>query len=172
MSNEVQSYLLRSASADEINRLHAESEKARAESRDMLHVAVAAAWKAGQLLLAEKRTVRRTMGPGAWILWLERYFAGTPRTAQHYMRLASTVADVSFLRGMSLRQAYFILGIATEPKSPARSVMLRPVPQYATLAVRLLALLPTRSNSISPEMQRAYRQDFRPLYERLRILFE
>ena len=172
MSNEVQSSLPRSARADEINRLHAESEKTRAESRDMLHVAVVAAWKAGQLLLAEKRTVRRTMGPGAWILWLERYFAGTPRTAQHYMRLASRVADVSFLRGMSLRQAYFSLGIATEPKSPARSVMLRPVPRYATLAVRLLAVLPARSNSISPEMQRIYRQDFRPLYERLRSWFE
>ncbi len=172
MSNEVQSSLPRSDSANEINRLHAEAEKLRAESRDMLHVALVAAWKAGQLLLAEKRSVRRTMGPGAWILWLERHFVGTPRTAQHYMRLASTVADVSFLQGMSLRQVYFSLGIATEPKSPACSVMLRPVPRHATLAVRLLALLPTRSNSISPEMQRAYWQDFRPLYERLRLLFE
>ncbi len=172
MSNEVQSSFPRPTSADEINRLHAESEKSRVESHAMLHVALEAAWKAGQLLLAEKRTVRRTMGPGAWILWLERYFAGTPRTAQHYMRLASIVADVSFLQGMSLRQAYFSLGIATEPKSPARSAMLRPVPQHATLAVRLLALLPAKSNSISPEMQRAYRQDFRPLYERLRLLFE
>ena len=172
MSNEVQSSLSGSASADEVNRLHAEAEKSRAKSREMIDVALVAAWKAGQLLLVEKRTVRRTMGPGAWILWLERYFVGTPRTAQHYMRLASTVADISFLRGMSLRQAYSILGIATEPKSPARSVMLRPISPHATLAVRLLALLPTRSNSISPEMQRTYRQDFRPLYERLRILFE
>ena len=172
MSNEVQSSLSRSTSADEINRLHAEAEKLRAESCDTLHVALVAAWKAGQLLVAEKRSVRRTMGPGAWILWLERYFTGTPRTAQHYMRLANTVADVSFLQGMSLRQAYFSLGIATEPKSPARSVVLHPVPKYATLTVRLLALLPAPSNSISPEMQRAYRQDFRPLYERLRLLFE
>lgn len=172
MSNQMQSPPPRSANADEINRLHAEAEKLRAESRDTLHVALVAAWKAGQLLVAEKSSVRRTMGPGAWILWLERHFTGTPRTAQHYMRLASTVADVSFLQGMSLRQAYFSLGIATEPKSPARSVVLRPVPQHATLAVRLLALLPVRSNSISPEMQRTYRQDFRPLYERLRLLFE
>ena len=172
MSNEVQSFLPRSAGADEINRLHAEAEKLRADSRDMLYFALVAAWKAGQLLTAEKRNVRRTMGPGAWILWLDRHFTGTPRTAQHYMRLASTVGDVSFLQGMSLRQVYFSLGIATEPKSPARSVVLRPVPQHATLAVRLLAFLPTRSNSISPEMQRSYRQDFRPLYERLRLLFE
>mgnify|MGYP001546276234 FL=1 len=88
------------------------------------------------------------------------------------MRLANTVADVSFLQGMSLRQAYFSLGIATEPKSPACSVVLRPVPKYATLTARLLALLPVQSNSVSPEMQRASRPAFRPLYERLRLLFE
>ena len=160
------------ASADEINRLHAEAEKLRTESREMLHVALVAAWKAGQLLVAEKRNVRRTMGPGAWLLWLERYFTGTPRTAQHYMRLAASVADVSFLHGMSLRQVYFRLGIATEPKSPARSVVLRPVARHAILTVRLLAVVPVRSNSVSPEMQRAYRQDFRPLYERLRLWCE
>jgi hypothetical protein len=168
MSNQVQSPLPRSANADQINRLHAEAEKLRAESRDLLHVALVAAWKAGQLLNVEKRNVRRMMGPGAWLLWLERHFAGTPRTAQHYMRLAATVANVSVLQGMSLRQVYFRLGIATEPKSPARSIVLRPVARHAVLTVRLLALVPARTNSVSPEMQRTYRQDFRPLYERLR----
>jgi len=69
---------------------------------------------------------------------------------------------------MSLRQVYFRLGIATEPKSPARSIVLRPVARHAVLTVRLLALVPARTNSVSPEMQRTYRQDFRPLYERLR----
>ena len=142
------------------------------ESRDMLHVALMAAWKAGQLLSVEKRTVRRTMGPGAWQLWLERYFLGSSRTAQRYMRLAKTVADVSFLKSMSLRQTYFRLGISTEPKSPARSVVLRPVPRHAALAVRLLAVVPVWSRSISPEKQQAFRQDFRPLYERLRSWFE
>ena len=172
MSNETQSMPSRSANADAINRLHAEAEKFRAESRDMLHAALGAAWKAGQLLNVEKRHVRRTMGPGAWLLWLLRHFAGTPRTAQHYMRLAATVVDVSALQGMSLRQVYFRLGIATEPKSPARSVALRPVARHATLTVRLLAVVPVRSNSVSPEMQRTYRQDLRPLYERLRPWFE
>lgn len=172
MSNQVQSAFSRSAGADEINRLHAEAEKLRAESRDTLHAALVAAWKAGQLLNVEKRHVRRTMGPGAWLLWLERCFAGTPRTAQNYMRLAATVTDISLLQGMSLRQVYFRLGIATEPKSPARSVVLRPVARHATLTVRLLALVPVRSNLVSPEMQRTYRQDFQPLYERLRSWFE
>ena len=172
MSNQVQPPLPSPASADAINQLHAEAEKFRAESRDTLHAAMVSAWKAGQLLNVEKRHVRRTMGPGAWLLWLERHFAGTPRTAQNYMRLAATVADVSLLQGMSLRQTYFQLGIATEPKSPARSVVLRPVARHATLTVRLLADVPVRSNSVSPEMQRTYRQDLRPLYERLRSWFE
>jgi len=71
---------------DEINRLHAEAERLSAESRDVLDAALVAAWKAGQLLAVEKRSVRRSMGPGAWQLWLERYFTGTARTAQRYMR--------------------------------------------------------------------------------------
>jgi len=133
--------------AEEINRLHAEAEKLRTESRDTLHVALVAAWNAGQLLIVEKRNVRRTMGPGAWLLWLERYFAGTPRTAQRYMQLAATVADVSLLYGMSLRRVYFRLRIATEPKSPARSVVLRPVPRHVSLTMRLLAVLPVCSGS-------------------------
>lgn len=118
MSNQVQCALPDTVSADEINRLHAEAEKFRAESRDTLHAALVAAWKAGQLLVTEKRNVRRTMGPGAWLLWLERHFAGTPRTAQNYMRLAAMVADISVLQGMSLRQVYF--GWASRPSQSPR----------------------------------------------------
>jgi hypothetical protein len=157
---------------DEINRLHAEAERLSAESREVLDGASVAAWKAGQLLAVEKRSVRRSMGLGAWQLWLERYFTGTPRTAQRYMRLAKAVSDVSFLRGMSLRQVYFRLGIATEPKSPGRTVVLRPVARHAVLAVRLLGVLEAKSAQLSPEFQKAYQQDLRPLYERLRALFE
>ena len=157
---------------DEINRLHAEAERLSAESREVLDGASVAAWKAGQLLAVEKRSVRRSMGHGAWQLWLERYFTGTPRTAQRYMRLAKAVSDVSFLRGMSLRQVYFRLGIATEPKSPGRTVVLRPVARHAVLAVRLLGVLEAKSAQLSPEFQKAYQQDLRPLYERLRALFE
>lgn len=170
MSNEKQSVPPPLTVAEQINRLHAEAENLSAQSRDTLHVALVAAWKAGQLLVAEKQNVRHTMGPGAWQLWVERHFAGTARTAQRYMRLAKTVTDASLLRGMSLRQVYFRLGIATELKSPARSVALRPVPRHATLAVRLLGVLPSGTNPLSPELQKSYRQDLRPLYERLRLL--
>lgn len=158
--------------AEEINRLHAEAVKLSGDSRDALHGALVAAWKAGQLLAVEKRQVRRLMGPGAWVLWLERHFSGSPRTAQRYLRLAKSVSDASFLRGMSLRQVYFRLGIATEPKSPGGTVALRPLPRHAVLAGRLLGVLKTRPNLLSPDARRAYRQDLRPLYERLRGLFE
>ncbi|HEY4245862.1 MAG TPA: hypothetical protein VGM64_03340 [Lacunisphaera sp.] len=160
------------AGAEEINRLHAEVGKLSADSRGALHAALIAAWKAGQLLALEKRRVRRSMGPGAWLLWLERYFSGTPRSAQRYMRLAKSVSDPSFLGGLSLRQTYFRLGIATEPKSPGRSVVLRPVARHAVLAARLVGLLKARPNQLPADLQRAYEQDLRPLYERLRALFE
>jgi hypothetical protein len=64
-----------------------------------------------QLLVAERKRVLRTMGPGAWLLRLKSNFRGTARTAQRYMRLAQCVADVTFLQGMSLRQVYARLGI-------------------------------------------------------------
>jgi hypothetical protein len=54
--------------AKESNRLHAEVEKLSVQSRDALHSALVAAWNAGQLLVVEKRNVRRSMGPGAWCL--------------------------------------------------------------------------------------------------------
>ena len=172
MNTEIPSLTSCSSGAEEINRLHAEAVKLSAESREAVHAGLVAAWKAGQLLTVEKRHVRRTMGTGAWRLWLERYFFGTPRTAQRYMLLAKSVSDVSFLSGMSLRQVYFRLGIATEPKSSGRTVVLRPIPRHAVLAARLLGLLKARPNLLAPELQKAYQQDLRPLYERLRALFE
>ena len=172
MSNKPSLSLPHSSGVEDINRLHAEAVKSTSASREALHAALVAAWKAGQLLAVEKRNVRRTMGPGAWHLWLERNFSGTPRTAQRYMLLAKSVSDVSFLRGMSLRQVYFRLGIATEPKSPGRTVVLRPVPRHAVLAARLLGLLKARPNLLPPELQKTYEQDLRPLYDRLRSLFE
>jgi hypothetical protein len=158
--------------AQEINGLHAEVVRQTGESKHALHAALAAAWRAGQLLLAEKKRIRRKMGGGAWLLWLEGHFRGSRRTAQNYMRLAETVADVSFLQGMSLRLVYLRLGIATEPKSRAGSVPLQTLPSHLRLAHRLLAALQPCAQPVTPEQREAYRQDLRPLYERLRLLFE
>lgn len=163
------------SAAQEINRLHAEVTRCAAESKRSLHAALAAAWRAGHLLIAEKQRVRRTMGGGAWLLWLEQNFRGTRRTASNYMRLAQSVADASFLKGMSLRQAYFRLGIATEPKSRAKSVAVEPLPEHVRLATRLIRALKEESGDfarLSPQQVTTFRQDLRALYEQLRRLFE
>ena len=152
--------------AEEINELHAEAVRLAGQSRDALRGALVAAWNAGQLLIAAKGHVRRLMGPGGWQLWLEGHFSGTPRTAQRYMLLAKGLPNPSNLEGISLRQTYFRLGIATEPKTPGRT--LAPIARHAVLATRLLCLLDTPS----PELRRAYQRDLQPLYERLHSLFE
>jgi hypothetical protein len=126
----------------EINRLHAEVVRLTTESKQSLLSAVAIAWQTGQLLLAEKKRVRQTCG-GAWGLWLEHNFKGTPRTAQRYMWLAQSEPDVSQLQGLSLRQAYFRLGLATEHKSPAGNRQVRSFPQHILLTGKLLVALPS-----------------------------
>lgn len=159
--------------AREINRLHDESVRLADASQQSLHAALAAAWQAGQLLLVEKKRVRRKMG-GAWLLWLEQYFHGTPRTAQNYMRLAQSVADLSRVQGMSLRQAYIHLGISTAPKSDRPTVRVSPLPAHVRLAAKLVCTLkaPSQLDECAPEQSAAYRQDLRTLYEHLRRLFE
>ncbi len=151
--------------ATEINRLHAIAVRLAVDSSNSLRLALSAAWQAGQLLVAEKKRVRRTMGPGAWLLWLQQNFHGSPRTAQRYMCLARSIADAEFVRGLSLRQAYFRLGIATEPKSRSESVAVEPLPEPIRLASRLMQVLRSKKGA-------AQRNDLRPLYEQLRRLFE
>jgi hypothetical protein len=157
--------------SDEINRLHHEVIRLSNESRELLHNALSAVWRAGHLLIEEKRRVRRTMGSGAWQTWLERYFVGTLRTAQRYMLLAKNVSDVSAFRGLSLRQVYFRLGIATEPKAVTQGFTIPPMPRHIGLSNKLLGVL-QRSAQLPPERLACYQRDLRPLYERLRSLFD
>lgn len=158
---------------DEINRLHAEAVQQTAGSWKCLNAALLAAWQAGRLLIVEKRRIRRTMG-AAWGLWLTEKFHGTHRTAQNYMRLAENTPDVSVFNGLSLRQVYLRLGIATEPKSRTDSPLTGKLPSHIRLANKLLAELGScdRAVQTNPEQGAAYRQDLRALYERLRRLFE
>jgi hypothetical protein len=161
--------------AREINRLHAEVVHSAAQSKEALHAALVAAWQCGRLLVAEKERVRRRMGGGAWLLWLQQCFKGSRRTAARYMALAASVEDVSFLRGLSLRQVYFRLGIATEPKSRARSVQVAPLPEHVRLATRLLRALNEETGGLTrlpPAQVAVFRQDLRALFEQLRRLFE
>jgi hypothetical protein len=158
--------------AAEINRLHEEAKRCSVASRHALHGALTAAWQAGQLLLAERKRVRHCMGHGAWLLWLESNFRGTARTAQRYMRLAQCVADIDFLQGMSLRQAYARLGVATEPKTPAKRPLVHRLPAYIILANKLVRALKPQLGKTAEEQGEAYRRDLRALYEKLRPWFE
>jgi hypothetical protein len=163
------------ASAEqEINRLHEEVVRLSAESKQLLDGALTAAWKAGGLLIEEKARVRRAMGPGAWLLWLEQRFHGSPRNAQNYMRLAQSVDNVAALQGMSLRQIYFQLGIATEPKSRVESVKVNPLPARIRLAGKLLEEVRPCLDAryATAEQLESCRRDLRPLYDQLRRLFE
>jgi len=158
--------------AAEINRLHEEAKRCAAASRQALHGALVAAWQAGQLLIVERKHVFHTMGPGAWLFWLKANFRGTARTAQRYMRLGQSVADVAFLQGMSLRQAYARLGIATEPRTPGQRRLRHALPAHVVLANKLLRTLKHGSGQTGNEQGEAFRRDLRALYEILRPWFE
>ena len=158
---------------DTINRLHEEVVRQTTDSKKCLHAALVAAWQAGQLLLAEKQRVRQTMG-AAWGQWIKEKFHGSNGTAQNYMRLAESTPDVSTFAGLSLRQVYLRLGIATEPKCRADSPRMKPLPDHIRLAGRLLVALNRCEVKLKakPEQSVLLRQDLQALYERLRRLFE
>lgn len=160
------------SAVEEINRLHAEAKRCAVASREALHAALVAAWQAGHLLMSEKKRVLHTMGTGAWLHWLEANFKGTVRTAQRYMKLTQGVANVTFLRGMSLRQAYARLGIATEPKSTGQRRLRHRLPAHVVLANKLARALKRRPGQTTEEQGEAYRRDLRVLYEKLRPWFE
>jgi hypothetical protein len=102
-----------------------------------------------------------TLGPGAWLLWLKANFRGTARTAQRYMRLAHCMTDAAVLQGMSLRQAYARLGIATEPKTPGKRRLRHTLPAHIVLANRLVRTLKRRPGQSDEEQGEAYRRDLR-----------
>lgn len=159
-------------SAAEINRLHEEARQCCRASNEALHGALVAAWHAGQLLLSEKKRVNHAMGLGAWLHWLKANFKGTARTAQRYARLAQSVPDVQLLKGMSLRQAYARLGIATEPKTPGKRRLRHRLPAHLVLANKLVRTLKRPTESASDEQREAYQRDLRTLYEKLRLWFD
>ena len=148
---------------EDINRLHGEATQRTQESRAQLDHTMTAAWRAGQLLLAERKRVRRTMGRGAWSLWLKRNFRGPAGAAQRYLYIAEAVGDESVLRGLSLRQIYFRLGIATEPKSRAQSYRVPALPAHLRLAGRLaVALQPHHDfRKLAPTNRALLQQDLR-----------
>ncbi|AWI09628.1 hypothetical protein [Ereboglobus luteus] len=133
----------------EINRLHAEAQRLVGESRSSLDAALTAAWRAGKLLIAEKASIRRHAGRGAWLPWLKTCFHGGVRTAQRYMQFARRVDSPDALCGLGLRQAYLRLGISMSSKTSPDSQRARPLkrPTHAMLAAKLIRLLRNRKHN-------------------------
>ena len=157
----------------DINRLHAGATGMARSSRDALDAALLAAWQAGQLLDAERKRIRRTMGRAAWSCWLAENFRGSQRTASRYLQLARTTADPNALPQLSLRQAYFRLGISTEPKSRGTRYQLPRLPGHVRNAQRLLLSVRTklRLRQMDDEQRRRLCDDLAPLHRQLVLLF-
>lgn len=141
-------------------------------SRESLNRALGAAWRMGQLLRAEKPRVRRRMGRDAWPSWLAANFPDSRRVAERWMNLARAFGDERELHALSLRQAYFRLGIPTEPKK-RRPVPTLALPSYLRSAQRLLVSVRMRlrlrqMNAIDHARLRA---DLAPLRRQLDALF-
>ncbi|AWI08299.1 DUF3102 domain-containing protein [Ereboglobus luteus] len=162
------------SAAKEINHLHAEAQRLAAESCHSLDGALAAAWHAGRLLNEEKKRVRHSAGHGAWMPWLKHFFTGSMSTAHRYMRLARGTGDLALLQGLSLRQAYARLGIATEPKHHAldgKPSLPKP-PAHVLLAGKLIRFLRQQSRQHTARDATDCIRDLAPLYAQLRPLFE
>ena len=82
------------------------------------------------------------------------------------------MADIAFLQGMSLRQAYARLGIATEPKTPSKRLLAHRLPVHLVLAGKLVRALRRSPGKTVEEQVEGYRLDLRALYEKLRPWFE
>ncbi|WP_068769978.1 hypothetical protein OH491_19670 [Termitidicoccus mucosus] len=130
-----------SAVAAKINKLHAKVTRLEKESRRKLDRALMAAWQAGRLLIEAKTNIYRQAGRSSWIPWLETCFDGHLRTAQRYMRLARATDKPEEFAGLSLRQAYFRLGLSIQPnRSDSRTPDIK-LPAYITLANKLTKVL-------------------------------
>lgn len=89
------------------------------------------------------------------------------------MQLARSITDEGELKSLSLRQAYFRLGIATEPKIRRRALRVAPLPAYVRNAQRLLlsVRMRLRLRPLDAETRNRLRADLSPLHRQLNALF-
>lgn len=159
---------------NEVNRLYAEVVTHCHRSEAELPKALVAAWSAGQLLIELKTSVRKSAGHGSWEPWLKNNFQGSVRTAQRYMALAKNVTDVADFRGLSLRQAYMALGLSVEKKGLHDPIIVPPLPAHLRMANRFIAAIPSPKElgRLSQQERENWKRDLRPVWERLKLLFE
>lgn len=157
---------------DSLRALQADLASGVGRSRASLNLALSAAWKMGQTLDTEKRRARRQMGRGAWPAWLAANFPGSQKAALRLMRLARSISDERQLSALSLRQAYFRLGIPTEPKKRAMPGLAR-LPHHVRSAQRLLlsVRMRLRMRQMDAAARRRLREDLAPLRRQLEVLF-
>jgi hypothetical protein len=111
--------------------------------------------------------LRRNAGRDSWLVWQETSFGGGRSTTYCYMRLAREISNPETLHGLSLRQAYFLLGIATEPKTSVQQTHpVQPLPELVVLAQKLLCLLRNRQ-----KLSAGCMDDLAMLYRQLRVIF-
>src|SRR4051812_39670335 len=101
--------------ASEINAQHEQAETA---SRD----ALAHAKHAGELLIKAKARIAH----GNFLPWVRSHFAGTPRTAQHYMKVVKHWDKITKDGAVSVRGALAVL----KPKNESASHLADPLPYY------------------------------------------
>lgn len=161
------------AARTKLRQLHHETLSATEESRAALDRALVAAWQTGRLLEAERARVRRAMGRTMWQHWLTENFPGSHRIAARYLELARSVKDPDALKQLSLRQAYFRLGVSTEPKVRGKEFRLPRLPPHIRNAQRVLLSVRTRLRlrQLTAEERKHFCDDLRPLHEQLCVLF-
>jgi hypothetical protein len=156
-----------------VNRLYSEVVGSCGKTEVEMSKALVAAWSAGKLLYVLKQRVRRNSGHGAWEPWLEQNFRGSVRTAQRYIALAKSVTDVADFGGMSLRQAYMVLGLSVEKKGLHDPITMPRIPAHLRMANRFLATLPSmnKMGQLTEADKEMWRRDLRMVLERLRMIF-
>ena len=156
-----------------VGELQHEIARAIAASRLALDDAMQVAWQIGCLLDAERSRIRRSMGRGAWQHWLAENVRGSRRLAERYLKLARAVDSPEKLKELSLRQAYFRLGISTEPKVRADARGLPSLPGHVRNAQKLLlsVRMKIRLRKMDEGQRRRLCEDLGPLYRQLVLLF-
>ncbi len=142
-----------------------------ARSRAELDLALLVTWTLGSKLRDERQRVRKSMGRSAWPEWLRVAFPGKTAVGLRCMRFAEEISSPASIPALSLRQAYFRLGVSTEPKLRGSTRQRRFLAGYVRNAQRLvIELRRQRSRKAGIDLQRV-RADLAPLSRELGLLF-
>ena len=153
------------AAQREINRL-------LASSRADLDRALVASWTLGCMLRDVRDRVRRTMGRSAWPEWLRVAFPRHRVVALRWSRFAEEFSSVDEIAALSLRQAYFRLGVSTEPKSRTSTRQRSRITAYVRNSQRLVIELRRKRRARTGEEMKRIRGDLAPLFRELTALYD